>query len=1046
VISTRIVAALVFFLAGACVLAAQDSRGAILGVVMDGAGRPVASSVVVASEETGKRRTYKVGGSGRFAAHQLDPGRWRVTVKAAGYQEQTRVLELTVNHEVDLRIALVREGQREAVTVEGAAPLVRTDTTATGGSVLNSQIVDLPLDGRNYYELVLLLPGVAPPAEGSAGSVRGKFAVNVNGMREDANGFLLDGVYNGDPTLNGPAVTSPVDAIREFEVAASTYDASFGRNAGAQVNVVLKSGTNAVHGTVYQFFRNAALDARNFFSPAGEPDPRYQRNQFGFSLGGPIRRNRTFFFTDYEGRRMREGFPRITNVPTGLERQGDFSQSPVPVVIDPAARAPFPGARIPLARIDPIGSRIAALYPLPNRPAPGRNFVSAPIARDTNDSFDVRIDHSLGARSQLAARYSFGDRFFFEPFAGPAFAQVPGFGNLVPRRGQNAMISETRTFTPNFINELRLGFNRVAVGVTQENYARNLNAEVGLPTDWGDPRRQGLSMITVLGHSPLGDEFNNPQANANNTYQVSNLATWSRGRTTVKFGGEYRKLEQSAFRDVQARGFINFIGFTGNALSELLQGLPAVSGRARVDNPQRLRMESYNAFAQASHRVSQALTLHLGLRYEYNTPAVDPGDRATLYDEGTRSLVAAGTGGMPRAGYYPDRNNFGPRAGFAWAPGRGLTVVRGGYGVYFDQSSLAPSEGLYFNAPHFDFRLFFALPNLPLTLRNPFPSNFPVAVPGSAFAFDRGLRTPYIQHWNFQIQRQIGTRSQIEVGYVGSKGTRLLAARDINQGLPTPGPMVMRPNRMFDDISRLESRANSNFHSFQLGARRQLANGFTFMAGYTFARSIDDASGFFPSASDPNFPQDSNNLRAERARSNFDIRQRFVLSYSYLLPRVRGPAGWLLNGWQTHGIWVFQTGRPFTVALPSDLDNSGTGRSMLGFGANDRPHVLRNPALDRPGADRWFDTAAFVIPARGTFGNAGRNIVDGPGFATFNLSLFRNFSVRESWTLQFRVESFNALNRANFNQPESFLGGAGFGSITSAQHPRHIQLGLKLLF
>ncbi len=1046
-IYTKAGLAFLFLLACAAILPAQDSRGSILGLVVDHSGRAVpAAAVIIANEETGKRREVKSEDNGRFAGFQLEPGRWRVTVNAAGYREQSRVIDLTVHREVDLRIALVQEGQRESIVVEGVAPLLRTDTVATGGSILNSQIVNLPLDGRNYYELTLLLPGVAPPAQGSAGSVRGDFAVNVNGAREDANGFLLDGIYNGDPKLNGAGVTSAVDAIREFEVATSTYDASFGRNAGAQMNVVLKSGTNALHGAVYEFLRNAALDARNYFAPAGEPDPRYQRNQFGFSLGGPIRRNRTFFFGDYEGRRVREGFPRLTNVPTALERQGDFSQSGAPFVIDPFTQAPFPGAKIPSFRIDPIGGKIAALYPLPNRQAPGRNYASSPVARDSSDNFDVRIDHSLSANSELAARYSFGDRDLYEPFSGAAFSQVPGFGNNVPRRGQNAMISETHIFSPRLINELRLGFNRVAIGVFQENQSRDLNNLVGLPSDYGNPRRQGLSFLTVLGYSPLGDEYNNPQSGVTNTYQLSSMATWSRGAATFKFGGEIRKLEQNAFRDVQSRGFINFIGFTGNALSELLQGLPAVSGRARLDNPQHLRAESYNAFAQMNRRMGAGLTLHLGVRYEYNTPAVDPLDRANLYDIATGSLVRPGTGGMPRAGYTPDRNNLGPRAGFAWAPGLGRTVLRGGYGVYFDQSSLAPSEGLYFNAPYFDFRLYFTMPQFPLLLSNPFPANFPVPVPGSAFSFDRGLRTPYIQHWNLQVQRQLGSHYRVEMGYVGSKGTRLYAARDINQAAPSAAPFVMRPNLMFDDINRLESRANSNYHSFQLGARRQLAHGLSFQAGYTLAKSLDDASGFFPSAGDPNFPQDSFNLRAEHARSNFDIRQRFVLSYSCLFPRNRGAAAWLLDGWQTHGIWSFQTGRPFTVALPSELDNSGTGRSSLGFGANDRPNVIGDPSLDNPTPERWFNTAAFAIPTRGTFGSAGRNILDGPGLASLNLSLFRNISVREGWTLQFRAESFNALNRANFNQPENFLGGAAFGSITSAQNPRHIQLGLKLLF
>lgn len=1025
----------------AVALPAQTLRGVIAGRTAP------AATVTLRSAETGRVRTVKADAEGRFAVPSVAPGSYRLTADAGGFQGMARDLSLGVNQELEIELPLPPAGRRDVLEVRDAAPLLRTESAAAGGWIANHQLVDLPLDGRNYYELSLLMPGVTLPAQGSAGSVRGNFAMNANGAREDGNLFLLDGVYNADPKLNGVGITSPVDGIREFEVGTANYDASFGRNAGAQVNVVLKSGANEFHGAAYHFFRNAGLDARNFFAPAGEPDPRYQRNQYGFALGGPVRRDRTFFFADFEGRRLNQGLPRETNVPTGLERTGDFSQSGVPFVIDPFTQSPFPGNRIPSFYLHPVGVNIANLYPLPNQAARGRNYTSAPILRDNSETFDVRLDHALSERSELVGRYSMSDRRLAEPFAGNAFAQFAGYGNEVPHRAQNAMAGHTQVFTPNLINELRLGYNRVAIEVNHENQGVDLNRQVGLPTFAAQPRQFGLSYISVLGYSPLGHEYNNPQASASNTYQLTNTATWTRGRTIWKFGADIRKFDQRAFRDVQSRGLINFVGFTGNALTELLLGIPAVTGGARLDNRQHLRGESYNFFAQANTRVTEELTLNFGLRYEFNSPPVDPADRASVYNPLTGGISRVGAEGVPRAGYSADRNNFGPRFGFAWAPGDRRTVLRGGYGIYFDQSALAPSEGLYFSAPHFDFRLFVTSAQFPITLSNPFPANYPFPSPASAFTFNQGMRTPYIQHFNLQAQRQLGRATVVEIGYVGAKGTRLLMARDINQPAPSVAQFPLRLNPRFDDINELESRAASNFHSLQASVRRSLSRGVSLLASYTYGKSIDDASNFFPSAGDANFPQDSRDMRFERARSSFDVRQRLTAAGVWVIPcPMKARARWLLAGWQVNGIATLQTGRPFTVALPGEVDNSGTGRSSLGFGANDRPNLVGTATLGDPGPEAWFNTAAFAFPARGTFGNAGRNILDGPGLAAVNLSVLKSFEVVEGASLQFRVESFNALNRTNFDQPRNFLGAAGFGSITSAQNPRLVQLGLKLLF
>src|SRR6185436_6531901 len=389
----------------------------------------------------------------------------------------------------------------------------------------------------------------------------------------------------------------------------------------------------------------------------------------------------------------------------------------------------------------------------------------------------------------------------------------------------------------------------------------------------------------------------------------------------------------------------------------------------------------FNFFANDSYRITPRLTLNGGLRYEYNSPPVDAEDRANIYDVATRSLVRVGTNGVPRSGFEADKNNFAPRVGFAWSFDE-KTVLRGGYGVYYDQSPLAPAEALYFNSPFFDNNIFFSLPGLPLTLDNPFPSFFPFPLPDSALAIQRDLRTGYMQHWNLNIERQLGSRSVLEVAYVGSKGTKLLTARDINQPAPSalpPGlPFVPRPDPRFDDINMLESRANSNYHSLQARYQQRLSKGLSALVAYTWSKSIDDASNFFSSAGDPNFPQNSNNVRAERARSNFDVRHRFSASYTYDLPFGKGHAwladrGWVstvLSGWQTSGMITMQSGRLFTVALLSDIDNSGTGRSILGFGANDRPNVVGNPDLAAHSPQQWFNQSAFAFPVRGTFGNS----------------------------------------------------------------------------
>ncbi|MFN8008981.1 MAG: TonB-dependent receptor [Terriglobia bacterium] len=756
---------------------AQGQRATLRGVVVDPSKLPVpGAKILCVNEETSDSRTTQTNAAGEFILPTLGIGAYRLEVEQTGYKKYVHRFDLSVNQDLRLTVALEVGSLQESVAVSAPNAPLHQDSISLGSVVQNAQVSNLPLDGRNFLELSLLLPGAVPAAPGSASSVRGDFSFSVSGSREGTNTFLLDGMSNVDPKLNTLGIQPPVDAIREFEMLTSTPDASFGRNSGSQVNVVLKSGTNAFHGTVYEFVRNGALDARNYFAPQNEPAPAYERNQFGFSLGGPIKTNKTFFFVDYEGTRSLEGLTRISNVPTLAERSGDFSQSLFPKPINPYTQQPFPGDIVPTAYQSPIGQAMAALYPLPNRATRGQNFVSSPESTNRVDQFDARIDQELGKQSSLTFRYSFGDGYLYEPFSGSGFATVPGFGTSIPKRAQNLVITETHTFSPTILNEARFGFGRTALGSFQENMGTSLNRAVGLPELSDNPRDWGLSFITVTGYSPLGDEYNNPQHSVTNTYTASDNLTWARNRHLFKMGGDFHVIQQNAYRDIQARGLITFsssVPITGNALADMLLGYPIFSGGAEINNAQHLRTNGFSLYFQDTYQLRPNLTLLMGIRYEHNAPPYDAFNRAGLYDPATQSILNLGSGSMPRAGRYADWNDWAPRVGIAWTPrGNGTLVVRAGYGIYYDQFALAPGEGIYFNPPYYNLNFYFPLPGLPLTLNDPFPESFPYQSPSSAQAIQRNLQTPYVQQWNLNVQAAWEI-DVFEVAYVGSKGTKL---------------------------------------------------------------------------------------------------------------------------------------------------------------------------------------------------------------------------------------------------------------------------------
>lgn len=1021
---------------------AQTPTATVRGLVIDQTeARLPEVRITITRDETNEQRKTVSDQSGRFAIAELSSGAYTLQAERAGFSVFRQRVEVAVGSDVWLQAQLVVTASSVVTTGVGDTQVPVIERSPAMTTLIDQrQIRDLPLDGRNFLELALLAPGTAPAPQGSASSVRGDFALTVNGAREDFNNYILDGAYNVDPKLGTPAVRPPVDAIQEFETSTANYDASFGRNAGGQINVLTRSGANKLAGTAYEFLRNGALDANNHFAPEGEPDPDYSRHQFGGSLGGPVVRNRTFFFGDYEGTRLREGITRVTNVPTAAERTGDFSQSAFAPPVNPIIGQPFPGGRVPSAFIHPVGTAIAALYPLPNRSTPFANYVSSPTMTDDVDQFDAKLEHLFSNTTRAVGRYSFSDRRLLEPFAGPAFAAVPGFGNEVDRRGQNLLFSLTHA-TSSLVNDARVGYNRVAIAVFPENPQIN-NASIGLQSLATNPRDAGLSFITIAGFSPIGHEYNNPQQSSANTMQIADTATWARGAHLLKFGGEWYGIWQSAFRDVQARGFLTFVqqAFTQNALADLLMGLPVVTGGARLDNPQELRGRSWSLFAHDEWRASNALTISAGVRYDYIAPPYDADDRANLYDVSQGTVVPVGTDSMPRGGYEADRNNFAPRAGFSWAIDReAQQVIRGGYGIYFNQGALATSEGLYFNPPYFNLNVNIAS----TTLTNPFPSN-PGFFPQSATAYQSDLQTPWMEHWNIGYQRQLGRNRAFEASYVGSRGHDLISARDANQPAPRTIVPNLRPNPLFADVTLIESRGSSSYNAMQIKFQQRASENMTALIAYTYGKSTDNASGFFTSAGDPNFPQDSMNPDAEEARSSFDLRHRLTAGFTYSLP-FSGNV-WL-NDWQVNVIATMNSGRPFTVALHPDIDQSNTGRSNLGFGNNDRPNVSGNPSL--PGSERsedqWFNVAAFTMPQFGTFGNAQRNILEGPGYRNINLGITKMVSVADA-RLQLRLEIFNLLNRTNLDLPDAFLGSPTFGRILSAGSPRRIQFGVKAIF
>ncbi|HEV2423871.1 MAG TPA: TonB-dependent receptor [Terriglobia bacterium] len=1025
-------------------LRAQVSSGSIVGYVYDPSGALIANAEVTVSDaDRALVRTTRTNASGAYAVPELTPAVYTVSASAPGFAEMTQAgMQVEVNGQLRYDFHLSIAPVRKAVVVTASAPPMQAGSPELGAVIDQEQIASVPLNRRAFLQLALLAPGVTPPVQDSELSGYGAFSMNAGGGREEFNNYLLDGVDNNDPYVNRYDVEPPVDSIQEFKVATNTYSAEYGRSGAGQVNVITRQGSNNFHGELYEYVRNRVFDARNFFDPSSLP--KLVRNQFGFAVGGPVIRNKTYFFASTDFFRDREGLSELSSVPTAEERQGNLSALGA-TLVNPFTGKPFAGNVIPSSFISPLAPAVLKMFPSPNLPGLSNNYLASPLQSENDTQGTYRVDHRLSASGDLMIRYSFGTVDLFEPWGGssngaPSTNTTPGFGDYVRDHAQNAMFQYRKSFSPRVINTAILAFNRFSRDILPQNYNVNVGQLWGVNWLKVPAAAYGYPGISVAGLSGIGDNYTYPDYRHTNTYEVSDSLAIDRGSHLLKLGGEVRDLQLNGILYYFSRGLLGFTGaLSGSGISDLLLGLPTFGLQSQSTNPITLRTRDYNAYFEDDWRVSPRLTLNLGARYEYNGPAFDPTNRMSTLNFTSNQVMTVGTGGVSRSGIKPDWNNVAPRVGFAWSPDKSL-VVRGGYGFYYDAGMLEVNSAMYFNPPQFNLLQFFPSAAGLLTLGNPFPTDTAYTPPASLNVLEPNIVTPYMQQWNLTVERAFPSIGTFTLGYAGSGGRNLVRGIDLNQ--PAPGPGDVQPRRpypQYGDIFLISSDANSAYNSLQATFRREMGSHFSVWAAYTWSHSIDDQSAFLASTPDPNFPQNSQDPNAERANSSFDMRHRLVLTYVLRLPQQNR---WTRNT-ELHGMTTVQSGRPLTPVLTFDNSNTGNTGGQTG---SDRPNLVRNWNLPNPTATRWFDPGAFAVPPAYTFGNAGRNIIFGPGLASFDFAVARSFAITERFRLKFEAQAFNLFNRANFNLPQAYVDQPTFGQILSAQAPRQIQLALRFSF
>ncbi|MBI3678981.1 MAG: TonB-dependent receptor [Acidobacteria bacterium] len=1114
---------LALLLAGCAALMAQSELASLSGTVTDPTGAVIPRVTVTAIHEgTNQPASAVTNESGRYTIPSLRPGVYRVSAELSGFQTSVSTgVTLQVNQQARLDIGMKIGEVSERVTVTSEAALLETESSGRGAVIDQRKIVELPLNGRDYNQLATLSPGVllsTPRLQG----IGFKGAFNVNGNRAFQNAFLLDGVdntsYSNSFRGNNMQVVQPsIDALQEFKIQTNAYTAEFGRSSGALINAVIRSGTNALHGSAYEFHRNRALDANNFFSNKNSAAKPFRlRNQFGGTMGGPIVKNKTFFFGDYEGLRDRVGRVWLSSVPQPIWKRGQFTipianpHNPTDTGTDfrtPATPECNDGRGncwvIPASLIDPVGQRVINVAPAPNTGAPGQldnNYVHVPITTNRSDQFDVRADHSFSTKLTLFGRYSFSDTNLFTPAPRPGLAEGSRndtFGSAL-WRSQGIAIGSTWLISGRLVSDLRFGFSRGNFFQTPPNFGSGCPEQLiglkGAPAD--EAICGGLPVMNLTGtiERRIGRTTSVPQFQTPRSYDIRDSVAWTNGNHAFKFGAEMLHL-QTGIRDVSALlGAFTFSGrFSAQngvyqgAVADLLLGFPT---RYQQDSNTVFNQwqKLYFFYAQDDWKIHRRLTINYGLRYEFAKPARERDNQWANFDFATGKIVTAREGSLfERALVKPDWNNFAPRIGFAWSAA-GKTVVRAAYGVFYNHSNRMGREGLLgFNLPFIvqgdeniggSNNLKATDARLKLSTGVP-PGFVDINKVNQATtarkAQDMGQRTTYVQQWSFGVQQEIVSSLLAEVSYVGNRGNKLAAFRNLNQqsvvfnaaGVPGAGSRPLAGVGLNGDIQFLENLGISNYHSLQGRLEKRFSGGLSLLASYTFGKALTNSADHLSTSGQGNGvdvgvfrePQNPYNRRAEYGLAEFDVKQRFVTSAVWQLPYGKGRsygsgisrgADLLLGGWEFAPILAIQGGLGLTVTQSQLLNLGGERRS--------RPNRIGNGALaeSQRTVDRYLDLSAFKIlqvnPAldgfvpNQAFGNSGVGIVRGPRMVNFDFNLGKTFPCGERHSLQFRAEFFNTFNHANFGVPGVNLEGS-FGQITQTiTEARVIQFGLKYRF
>lgn len=1058
-----------------CPLFAQNTAE-IRGAVTDSTGAVLPGvSLTLTNKGSNQERHQITDVSGNYVFPSLQNGEYVLKAELSGFKMTIRDgMTLQVGQRINIDLSMQVGELREEVTVTEATPLMRTSNAEISEVIENQRLVDLPLNGRQFVQLTLLSDNVYLTPVGTRGSALAQTGrqVVIAGQRVGHNMYTLDGVSITDQYFNNLVISPSIDGLQEFKIQKSIYSAEFGGKASANVNAVTKSGSNAYHGSFLEFLRNDIFDTRNYFDAKDRPKPPLRLNQFGGSLGGPIAKDRVFFFTNYEGSRERRSLTRTFSLPSAKVRSGDFSG--LPAIYDPlrtdaaGRRLPFEGNRIPTERLNPIALAFLQKAPLPTSAGEVQNFLTSPSIEDDSNQFTGRIDYTLSPTDSVFARFTGANMVTFQPYGNSNLNEtlVPGFGYQIVTRSRNMALSHTHVFAPVLVNEFRAGFLRVTGGQESENRGVDFGSISGLQGVTRDPKKMGYPAINLAdAYSAMGDP-GTLTLRRNNSFDFFNNVSWTTGAHSMKFGTYVYRMRFNPLSSPNARGSFSFTPrFTssaagladGNAFADFLLGYPssAQAGIGRGETDARTLWTHF--YAQDDWRASGKLTLNLGVRYEINGQMVEAANRFSN-PELNRFVIASDDSGnihpdanallsaLPvpyitskEAGYHrslqkPNYNRIAPRIGLAWSPlAPANFVARAGFGLFYNQAGYSINESLALNLPFY----FNKSITLPVDQRAPaFTTTNILLAPNTGAIGGSGLiynyRSEYAESWTLSLQQSFKTNWAVMATYLGSRVIGADNTTYFNVPEPGPGPIdARRPNPALNAIRTIRWDGWSEYHSMTLKVEKRLSAGLAFDANYTWSKAMDDASDAGPTFHEFNVPQNVRNIGEEKGLSSFHHPHRFVFTSTYALPK----------GWAVNGVGTFQNGAPITINLPNDNANIGTGPAQ-------RPNLLRNPNFKKSGtAARWFDTGAFAMPAPFTFGNAGRNIVYEDGETNVDLSVTKQFKVSEAAALEFRAEIFNVFNFLNFvGAPGRIAFTPNFGRLFNAGPSRQVQFGLKLTF